>query len=83
MYERVYLFRDYDTQMLSGFLGVEFTQEDLLFLQKEQNRKIEKKEDMIVLSKSKSAVSMVIKNGKSGDLMVGVLGSTLVLSLLI
>jgi len=48
------LFRDYDIQSLSGFLGVEFSQEDLTFLQIEQNRKIEKKEDMIVLSKSKS-----------------------------
>ena len=48
------LFRDYDIEMLSEFLGVEFSQEDLIFLQKEQNRKIEKKEDMIVLSKSKS-----------------------------
>ena len=48
------LFRDYDIEMLSGFLGVEFNQDDLTFLQTEQNRKIEKKEDMIVLSKSKS-----------------------------
>jgi len=48
------LFRDYDIQSLSGFLGVEFCQEDLTFLQIEQNRKIEQKENMIVLSKSKS-----------------------------
>ena len=48
------MFRDYDIESLSGFLGVEFSQEDLTFLQKEQNRKIEKKEDIIVLSKSKS-----------------------------
>ena len=48
------LFRDYDIESLSGFLGVEFSQEDLTFLQIEQNRKIEQKEDMIVLSKSKS-----------------------------
>ena len=34
-------------------LGVEFSQEDLTFLQQEQNRKIEKKEDMVILSKSK------------------------------
>ena len=102
------LFRDYDIESLSGFLGVEFSQEDLTFLQIEQNRKIEQKEDMIVLSKSKSleehfmdveskqernsiiilayvedgysqieianflglsksAISMVIKNNKSGD----------------
>ena len=102
------LFRDYDIETLSGFLGVEFSQEDLTFLQKEQNRKIEKKEDMVVLSKSKSleehfmeaknkqernrviclayledgysqieianylglsksAISMIIKNSKSGD----------------
>jgi DNA-directed RNA polymerase specialized sigma subunit len=39
---------------LSGFLGVEFNEDDLTFLQTEQNRKIEKKEDMIILSKSKS-----------------------------
>ena len=102
------LFRDYDIESLSGFLGVEFSQEDLIFLQKEQKRKIEKKEDRVVLSKSKSleehfreikskqdrnsviclayledgysqieiasflglsksAISMVIKSGKSGD----------------
>ena len=102
------LFRNYDIESLSGFLGVEFSQEDLTFLQKEQNRKIEKKEDMIIFSKSKSleehfmkvkskqdrnsiicltyledgysqieianylglsksAISMVIKSGKSGD----------------
>jgi len=48
------LFSDYDIQSLSEFLGVEFSQEDLTFLQREQNRKIEQKEDMIVLSKSKS-----------------------------
>jgi REP element-mobilizing transposase RayT len=48
------LFRDYDVESLSGFLGVEFSQDDLTFLQTEQNRKIEKKEDMIILSKSKS-----------------------------
>jgi len=48
------LFRDYDIESLSGFLGVEFSQEDYTFLQIEQNRKIEQKEDMIVLSKSKS-----------------------------
>ena len=40
--------------MLSGFLGVKFSQDDLTFLQTEQNRKIEKKENMIILSKSKS-----------------------------
>jgi DNA-directed RNA polymerase specialized sigma subunit len=45
---------DYDVESLSGFLGVEFSQDDLTFLQTEQNRKIEKKEDMIILSKSKS-----------------------------
>ncbi len=48
------LFRDYDVESLSGFLGVEFNEDDLTFLQTEQNRKIEKKEDMIILSKSKS-----------------------------
>jgi len=48
------LFSDYDIQSLSEFLGVEFSQEDLTFLQIEQNRKLQKKEDMVVLSKSKS-----------------------------
>ena len=43
-----------EVEMLSGFLGIEFSQDDLTFLQTEQNRKIEKKEDMIILSKSKS-----------------------------
>jgi REP element-mobilizing transposase RayT len=47
------LFREYDVEILNGFLGVEFSQEDLTFLQQEQNRKIEKKEDMVILSKSK------------------------------
>ena len=40
--------------MLSRFLGIEFSQDDLIFLQTEQNRKVEKKEDMVILSKSKS-----------------------------
>ncbi|HHD81485.1 MAG TPA: hypothetical protein ENK99_07875 [Campylobacterales bacterium] len=48
------LFRDYDVKSLSGFWGIEFSQHDLTFLQTVQNRKIEKKEDMIILSKSKS-----------------------------
>ena len=48
------LFREYDVEMLSGFLEVEFGKNELIFLQTEQNRKIEKKENMIVLSKSKS-----------------------------
>jgi len=48
------LFREYDVEMLSGFLGVKFSQDDLTFLQTEQNRKIKKKENMIILSKSKS-----------------------------
>ena len=98
--------------MYTTFLGLgdmpEFSQEDLTFLQIEQNRKIEQKENMIVFSKSKSleeyfrdveskqernsiislayaedgysqieianylglsksAISMIIKNNKSGD----------------
>jgi len=48
------LFKEYDIEMLSRFLGVEFNSDELDFLQKEQNRKIEKKEDMVVISKSKS-----------------------------
>ena len=44
--------------MYTTFLGLgdmpEFSQEDLTFLQIEQNRKIEQKENMIVFSKSKS-----------------------------
>jgi len=48
------LFKDYDIKTLGEFLGVEFSQKDLIFLQREQNRKIEKKDDTIILSKSKS-----------------------------
>jgi len=44
MYKESILFREYDVEMLSGFLGVEFNSDELDFLQKEQNRKIEKKE---------------------------------------
>ena len=47
------LFREYDVEMLSGFLEVKFSKDELDFLQTEQNRKIEKIEDMIVVSKSK------------------------------
>lgn len=55
------LFREYDVESLSGFLGVEFTHTELDFLQKEQNRKIEKKENMVVLSKSKPLEEHFIK----------------------
>ena len=48
------LFREYDVESLSGFLGVEFSHDELDFLQKEQNLKIEKQEDILVLDKSKS-----------------------------
>jgi len=64
--------------MLSGFLGVEFNQKDLVFLKKEQKRNtvislayLENGYSQIEIANhlelSKSAVSMVIKNGKSGD----------------
>ncbi|SFV60618.1 hypothetical protein MNB_SV-12-1985 [hydrothermal vent metagenome] len=33
------LFREYDIELLSGFLEVEFSSDELDFLQKEQNRK--------------------------------------------
>ena len=48
------LFRKYDVEMLSSFLEVKLTKDELDFLQTEQNRKIEKLEDMTVVSKSKS-----------------------------
>ena len=47
------LLREYDIEMLSGFLEIKFAKDELDFLQTEQNRKIEKKESMIVLNKSK------------------------------
>ena len=64
---------------------VEFSQEDLLFLQKEQNRNsvislaylengYSKIEIANHLGLSEPAVSMVIKNAKSGDWMAEVLG---------
>ena len=64
---------------------VEFSQEDLLFLQKEQNRNsvislaylengYSKIEIANHLGLSEPAVSMVIKNAKSGDWTVGMLG---------
>lgn len=39
---------------MSGFLRVEFSKGDLTFLEIEQNRKVEQKEDRIILSKSKT-----------------------------
>ena len=48
------LFREYDIESLSGFLGVEFSDDELDFLQKEQNRKIKKQGGIVVLDKSKS-----------------------------
>jgi len=41
-------------ESLSDFLGARLTQNELTFLQDEQNQKIEKKDNKIVFSKSKS-----------------------------
>jgi len=48
------LLKEFSIELLSDFLGVELSQKDLTFLQDEQNKKIKKKDDKVVFSKSKS-----------------------------